>query len=80
MSKDTGNTDNFTRDELLEVLRVLTSIIERVEKSQVKFLPGTSQHALQRNRLKALRIAASLVTKSFRVLRDEQIGKKRERP
>jgi len=74
MSKDTGNTDNFTRDELLEVLRVLTSIIERVEKSQVKFLPGTSQHALQRNRLKALRIAASLVTKSFRE-KDRKFGR-----
>ena len=35
----------------------LAAMIARTAKSQAKFPPGTSQHTLQRNRLKALRIA-----------------------
>lgn len=38
-------------------LRALAAMIARTAKSQAKFPPGTSQHTLQRNRLRALRIA-----------------------
>jgi hypothetical protein len=36
-------------------------MIERVANTEAKFASGTSQHSLQRNRLKALRIARSAV-------------------
>lgn len=47
-------------DELRDALRALESMIDRSEKAMSQFAPGTSQHSLQRNRLKALRIAAAL--------------------
>jgi hypothetical protein len=61
MNKETNDTDNSTRDDLQEALRALASMISKTEKAQAKFSPGTSQHTLQRNRLKALRIAGALI-------------------
>jgi hypothetical protein len=61
MNKKTDDTDDFTWDNLQEALRAFASMISRTEKSQAKFSPGTSQHTLQRNRLKALRIAEALI-------------------
>ena len=61
MNKYTDHKDNFIRDDLQEALRVLASMIIRTEKAQAKFSLGTSQHTLQRNRLKALRIAEALI-------------------
>lgn len=46
---------------LEEALRALDSMIARIEDTQMKSSPGTSQHSLQRTRLKALRIARSAV-------------------
>jgi len=60
MSKKTGDT-NFTLDNLKDALRALASMISKTEKSQVSFSPGTSQHTLQKNRLKALQIAESMI-------------------
>jgi hypothetical protein len=48
-------------DDLEAALRALDSMIERVADTETKFAPGTSQHTLQRNRLKALRIARAVV-------------------
>ncbi|HET9910727.1 MAG TPA: hypothetical protein VFQ13_02495 [Anaerolineales bacterium] len=61
MNKETTDTDNFTRDDLQEALRAFASMISKTEKAQAKFSPGTSQHTLQRNRLKALRIADAVI-------------------
>ena len=61
MSKKAGNTDRFTRDDLQEALRALASMIGKAEKAQAKFSVGTSQHTLQRNRLKALRKADAVI-------------------
>jgi hypothetical protein len=36
-------------------------MISRTEQAQAKFSPGTSQHTLQRNRLRALRTAEGLI-------------------
>ena len=55
-------TDSFPREDLQEALRVFASMISKTEKTQAKFSSGTSQHTLQRNRLKALRIAKALIT------------------
>ncbi len=61
MNKEIDDTDDFTRNDLHEALRAFASMISKAEKAQAKFLPGTSQHTLQRNRLKALRLAESLI-------------------
>ena len=61
MNKETDDTDSFTRDDLQEALRAFASVIGKTEKAQAKFSPGTSQHTLQRNRLKALRIGEAMI-------------------
>ena len=57
--------DDFTKNEMEEALRAITSMINRTEKAKKKFAQGTSQHTLQKNRLKALHIASSLILKGF---------------
>lgn len=61
MNKETSDSDNFAQDDLQEALRAFVSMIGKTEKAQVKFSPGTSQHTLQRNRLKALHIAEAVI-------------------
>jgi hypothetical protein len=56
-----GDSSEPTRDELSLALRALDSMIERVAATETRFAPGTPQRSLQRNRLKALRIARSAV-------------------
>ena len=53
--------DNYTKEELEKALQVASSVISRCEKMQPKFVEGTSQHTLLRNRLKALCISKSLL-------------------
>ena len=52
----------YTREELIEALRVVSSTISKCEKFQPKFAVGTSQHTLLKNRIKALYISKSLIT------------------
>lgn len=52
----------YTREEMVEALRVVSSTISRCEKTQPKFVEGTSQHTLLKNRIKALYISKSLIT------------------
>lgn len=54
--------DKFTREETEEALQIVSSTISRCEKIQPKFVEGTSQHALLKNRVKALYISKSLIT------------------
>lgn len=54
--------DSYTKEELEEVLKLVSSVISRCEKMQPKFLEGTSQHTLLKNRIKALYISKSLIT------------------
>lgn len=61
MNGTPGVTEVFVPQDLDDALRAIASMIDRTEKSGLKFSPGTSQHTLQRNRLKALRIAEALV-------------------
>ncbi len=65
MNKDTDDTNSFTRDDLQEALSALDSMIGKTEKAQAKFSPGTSQHTLSRNRLKALHIASAFISRSL---------------
>jgi hypothetical protein len=61
MNKQTDAMDSLTRDDLQEALGAFASMISKAEKAQAKFAPGTSQHTLQRNRLKALQVAETLI-------------------
>lgn len=54
--------DNFTKKELEEALQIVSSTISRCEKTQPKFIEGTSAHTLLKNRIKALHISKSLIT------------------
>lgn len=54
--------DKYTREELVEALRVVSSTISKCEKMQLKFAEGTSQHTLLKNRIKAMYISKSLIT------------------
>lgn len=53
--------DKFTREELVEALRVVTSTISKCEKMQLKFTEGSSQYTLLKNRIKAMYISKSLI-------------------
>jgi hypothetical protein len=57
MDDEADDRTEFTRDDLEKALAALAWMIGKTEKAQAMFAPGTSQHTLQRNRLKALRIA-----------------------
>lgn len=54
--------EEYTREELREALRVVSSTISNCEKIQPKFNEGTSQNTLLKNRIKALYISKSLIT------------------
>lgn len=54
--------DNYTKKELEEALRVVSSTISKCEKMQLKFVEGTSHHTLLKNRIKAMYISQSLIT------------------
>lgn len=60
-------TNRFTRDELEQSIRVISSMSSKVAKTQDKFQSGTSQHSLQRNRQKALRSAESLIESQLKL-------------
>lgn len=66
MNQEADHTNSFARDDLQEALRAFASMISKTEKTQVKFSPGTSQHTLARNRLKALRIASAFIARSLK--------------
>lgn len=55
--------NDLTKGDLEEALRAVTSMITKTGK--LKFAQGTSQHTLQKNRLKALDIASSLISKEL---------------
>lgn len=65
MSGEANTALNITKDEYQESLQSLASMIEKSEASQVKFSPGTSQHSLLRNRIKALYIAEALISAAW---------------
>lgn len=57
--------DRFTKVELEEALRAITSTISKCEKAQLKLREGTPQFSLTRNRIKAFRIAVALINKEL---------------
>ncbi len=55
---------NFSTSEASEVLAAFDEMIQRVAGTRTKFSPGTSQHTLQENRLRALNLAKRRITDS----------------
>lgn len=47
--------------ERVDALKVVTSVIARCERTQPKFVTGTSQHTLLKNRIQAMKIAQDLL-------------------
>ena len=57
--------ERFTKEELNEALRAIASMIYKCEKVQEKPTLGVSQQTLLKNRIKALKIASSLITEAL---------------
>lgn len=54
--------NKFTEKDLEEALKIISSTIIKCEKAQIKFVEGSSQHTLLKNRIKAMYISKSLLT------------------
>ena len=54
--------DGFTAKDRDDALQALASMIRKTEQAKAKFTQGTSQYALLKHRLAALRIASMLVS------------------
>jgi hypothetical protein len=61
LGEPVGELHEPSRDDLEAAFCAFDSMIERVANTRTQFPEGTSQHSLQRNRLKALRIARTAV-------------------
>lgn len=59
---DENVMDKYTKGELIEALRPVSSIISKCEKAQLKFAEGTSHHTRFKNIIKAMYISKSLIT------------------
>ena len=57
MTGDSVGSARVAPDDVRDALQALASMISKTRKAQATFEPGTSQHTLLRNRLKALRAA-----------------------
>jgi len=57
--------DDFTKEELEEALRSLTSTIGKCEKVYPKLKQGSSQATLLNRRIKAFRIASALIEREM---------------
>lgn len=53
--------DKYTKEELIDALKPIISIISKCEKAQLKFTEGTSQHTLLKNRIKAMYVSKALI-------------------
>lgn len=59
---DENLMDRYTKEELIEALRPVSSIISKCEKAQQKFVEGTSHHTSFKNMIKAMHISKSFIT------------------
>lgn len=58
-------TKQFPRHDLAEALRAITSLTGKLAKVLTRLRKGTPQYSLAKNRLKALRIASTLLKKEM---------------
>jgi hypothetical protein len=57
--------DEFTEKQMADALIAINDMMSRAGKAKEKFVQGTSQHTLQKNRLNALHISFSLISKEL---------------
>lgn len=62
---DENFIDVYTKEELSEALRPITSIISKCEKAQQKFAEATSNYTRLKKILKAMYIAKSLIAEKI---------------
>lgn len=60
--------DTYTKEELIESLRPISSIISKCEKGQAKFMEGTSSHTRFKKIINAIYISKLLI--------DDEINKR----
>ena len=58
---DENVIDKYSKDELKEALRPVSSVISKCEKAQLKFAEGTSHHTSFKNIIKAMYISKTLI-------------------
>ena len=56
---------DYSKADLEEALRSISSTISKCEKAQMKLREGTPQHTLTERRIKAFHIAADLITREL---------------
>lgn len=54
-------TDKYTKEQLLEALPPVVSIIHKCEKAQLKFEEGTGHHTRLKKIIKAMHISKALI-------------------
>lgn len=59
---DENDVDKYTKEELIEALRPVSSIISKCEKAQLKHAEGTSHHTRFKKLIKAMNISKTLIT------------------
>lgn len=59
----------YSRDEIVNALQIVSSTITKCEKIQPKFAVGTSQHTLLKNRIKAMYISRTLITEDNEIVK-----------
>lgn len=57
-----SDIDKYTKEELIEALRPVSSVISKCEKAQIKFEEGTSNYNRFKKLIKAMYISKSLIT------------------
>ena len=62
MITDKKVMDKYTKEELIEALRAVSSIISKCEKAQLKFAEGSFHHTCFKYMIKAMNISKSLIT------------------
>jgi len=66
LSGSKNGAEVATREDFQAALRAFADMTTKSEKAQAKFTPDTSQHTLQRNRLRAFRAAEALIRAKLR--------------
>ncbi len=57
--------NKYNKEELIEALRAVSSIIHKCEKAQEKFSEGTSHNTLLENRIKAMHVSKALIEEAL---------------
>jgi flagellar hook-basal body complex protein FliE len=57
--------EQYTKEELIQALSPVSSIISKCEKAQLKFDEGTSSHTRLKNIIEAMNISKALITEGL---------------